>query len=123
MLPIGLYWKAFECFKPYYKWNTFNTILISVCRIMYDVVLNLIINGIPSIPDNKLLSDFYFKGFKPYYKWNTFNTTWMAQMEKEIKVLNLIINGIPSILCLCIPSFSRRISSFKPYYKWNTFNT
>ena len=39
-------------------------------------VLNLIINGIPSIPQIvstvKKASTF---GFKPYYKWNTFNTT------------------------------------------------
>ena len=38
-------------------------------------VLNLIINGIPSIPwrkDNlELVKEV---GFKPYYKWNTFNT-------------------------------------------------
>ena len=40
---------TFDSFKPYYKWNTFNTILeegltyIGLC-------------------------------FKPYYKWNTFNT-------------------------------------------------
>ena len=36
-------------FKPYYKWNTFNT---TSC------------------------GDFgaRYSGFKPYYKWNTFNT-------------------------------------------------
>ena len=36
-------------------------------------VLNLIINGIPSIlakAPGKIMSG----GFKPYYKWNTFNT-------------------------------------------------
>ena len=36
-------------FKPYYKWNTFNTILYDVVRILKMQVLNLIINGIPSI--------------------------------------------------------------------------
>ena len=36
-------------FKPYYKWNTFNTY-----------------GGIKM--ENKL------ERFKPYYKWNTFNT-------------------------------------------------
>ena len=41
--------KALEGFKPYYKWNTFNTIT----------------------HQNYLYS--YFR-FKPYYKWNTFNT-------------------------------------------------
>ena len=65
-----------------------------------DRVLNLIINGIPSI----------------------------RQVSSEIAkiylaVLNLVINGIPSIL----PSVSREIAGtqirFKPCYKWNTFNT
>ena len=36
-------------FKPYYKWNTFNT----------------------RIGKNW---DFSVTSFKPYYKWNTFNT-------------------------------------------------
>ena len=63
------------------------------------LVLNLIINGIPSI----------------------------RQVSSEIAkiylaVLNLVINGIPSIL----PSVSREIAGtqirFKPCYKWNTFN-
>ena len=66
-------------------------------------VLNLIINGIPSIQDNRLAVDTYWSGvlnliingipsillisphvWKHYYK----------------RVLNLIINGIPSILNL-----------------------
>ena len=65
-----------ECFKPYYKWNTFNT-HSSIVLVDYD--------------DN---------GFKPYYKWNTFNTMeMMFGVESTVKdsVLNLIINGIPSI--------------------------
>ena len=38
-------------------------------------VLNLIINGIPSIhKDSNARPDFVTAGFKPYYKWNTFNT-------------------------------------------------
>ena len=37
-------------FKPYYKWNTFNT----VGGISQELIQGL--------------------GFKPYYKWNTFNT-------------------------------------------------
>ena len=35
-------------FKPYYKWNTFNTYGFSSFRVATRV-LNLIINGIPSI--------------------------------------------------------------------------
>ena len=51
------YWKVYidvnlgigEGFKPYYKWNTFNT-----------------------KKNNNFLN--VVMGFKPYYKWNTFNT-------------------------------------------------
>ena len=38
-------------FKPYYKWNTFNTIVTCAA-----------------------LGSLLFSSFKPYYKWNTFNT-------------------------------------------------
>ena len=40
---------------------------------VYNRVLNLIINGLPSIP----IKDSHVVGnlsFKPYYKWITFNT-------------------------------------------------
>ena len=37
-------------------------------------VLNLIINGIPSILLIEGGSDISDGSFKPYYKWNTFNT-------------------------------------------------
>ena len=61
-------------------------------------VLNLIINGLPSIrsffPNHNIISF----GFKPYYKWITFNTVIKVKNEKTVKVLNLIINGLPSIL-------------------------
>ena len=84
-------------FKPYYKWNTFNTSpkvtspsdLFSVLNLIINgipsiqkfkgghwhdkTVLNLIINGIPSIQLNKIID------------------------ERLSNVLNLIINGIPSI--------------------------
>ena len=38
------------------------------------LVLNLIINGIPSIPKGLTKPGLYPVCFKPYYKWNTFNT-------------------------------------------------
>ena len=38
-----------EGFKPYYKWNTFNTLAPTLVNILSTIVLNLIINGIPSI--------------------------------------------------------------------------
>ena len=65
-----------ESFKPYYKWNTFNT---ELAEKGYQVV--------------------ELSGFKPYYKWNTFNTLELYNRKRDIFV------------------------SFKPYYKWNTFNT
>ena len=37
-------------------------------------VLNLIINGIPSILLLDIQLEWKLLGFKPYYKWNTFNT-------------------------------------------------
>ena len=61
-------------------------------------VLNLIINGIPSIQNENIFELTEDISFKPYYKWNTFNT-------------EEIIGSKLAIL------------SFKPYYKWNTFNT
>ena len=59
-------------FKPYYKWNTFNTNRENNQGYTV-IVLNLIINGIPSIPAS------------------------LEKYELERAVLNLIINGIPSI--------------------------
>ena len=44
-----MYRKNFFCFKPYYKWNTFNTL-------------------------GDYIKDTFLGRFKPYYKWNTFNT-------------------------------------------------
>ena len=41
-----------SCFKPYYKWNTFNTIKVDEIEDTFPVPFS----------------------FKPYYKWNTFNT-------------------------------------------------
>ena len=49
LIGVWLIYEKTRCFKPYYKWNTFNTIIlfkVSLCSIP---VLNLIINGIPSI--------------------------------------------------------------------------
>ena len=64
------------------------------------IVLNLIINGLPSIPrsiDKRIYNSRY--------------------------VLNLIINGLPSIR-ICQPTYTiLSCLSFKPYYKWITFNT
>ena len=61
-------------------------------------VLNLIINGIPSILRLHQNLETCFLSFKPYYKWNTFNTIATGKdIIFQSYVLNLIINGIPSI--------------------------
>ena len=64
-------------------------------------VLNLIINGLPSILNKKGKRLHYTElSFKPYYKWITFNTGGSKHGIAQITpiVLNLIINGLPSIL-------------------------
>ena len=38
-----------KSFKPYYKWITFNTAKLDTIGICFPIVLNLIINGLPSI--------------------------------------------------------------------------
>ena len=91
-----------------------------------NLVLNLIINGLPSIQYHMNKLYLLLERFKPYYKWITFNTESIVDKSKfwSIKeVLNLIINGLPSIHNNCgrkLRSFNR---CFKPYYKWITFNT
>ena len=50
-------------FKPYYKWNTFNTVVVDYCTTIKESVLNLIINGIPSILNNDLVAYNGNKGF------------------------------------------------------------
>ena len=41
--------QVFGCFKPYYKWITFNTKEMDNLKGLIEMVLNLIINGLPSI--------------------------------------------------------------------------
>ena len=72
---------------------------IEFCNRVGSVVLNLVINGIPSILKSSGNSQLSCEMcFKPCYKWNTFNTN------------HLVMKGII-------------MPSFKPCYKWNTFNT
>ena len=63
------------CFKPCYKWNTFNTERVHEELGEVNEVLNLIITGIPSILKCDRMGNYV-----------------------EVYVLNLIITGIPSIL-------------------------
>ena len=62
-------------------------------------VLNLVINGLPSIQNAKEL-----------YK-------------TSVVVLNLVINGLPSILLFEVCDNNLQTFGFKPCYKWITFNT
>ena len=65
-------------------------------------VLNLIINGLPSIP----------------------KTEDILKEPVIEEVLNLIINGLPSIhKTQKTKKDLTLIGCFKPYYKWITFNT
>ena len=63
-------------FKPCYKWITFNTKMEEEFKKMEETVLNLVINGLPSILCGGIIMRDYliFLGFKPCYKWITFNT-------------------------------------------------
>ena len=89
-------------FKPYYKWNTFNTI-------------RKLVISITSI-----------SCFKPYYKWNTFNTDDLDQMKSEIQSIRFKPyykwNTFNTLAIKYRTTFAQSLC-FKPYYKWNTFNT
>ena len=50
----------FWCFKPYYNWNTFNTLNSLSMAVDTLHVLNLIITGIPSIHT----ANYYFQQLK-----------------------------------------------------------
>ena len=89
-------------------------------------VLNLIINGLPSIQGIRQLSPEELKGgFKPYYKWITFNTylTWYRSVL-------LFFSFKPYYKWITFNTIPRKYlvpfqneECFKPYYKWITFNT
>ena len=73
-------------------------------------VLNLVINGLPSILTRP--NTFWWYGarcrFKPCYKWITFNTVALCfKLDKRPEVLNLVINGLPSILKRILKPFKR----------------
>ena len=73
---------------------------IETSSIKNTTVLNLVINGLPSILSFVLLlvSQVLLR-FKPCYKWITFNT-YEEHKRYELlwkRVLNLVINGLPSI--------------------------
>ena len=112
-------------FKPYYKWNTFNTMAMKDLRDCMISVLNLIINGIPSILIIKNQVNFKNQVLNLIINGIPSILIIKNQVNFKNQVLNLIINGIPSILARIMNMATEFIGhrSFKPYYKWNTFNT
>ena len=88
-------------FKPCYKWITFNTPYKTIGMRTVMIVLNLVINGLPSIHLELQTSSNKVACFKPCYKWITFNTS-----------IDVLANG-----------WFSDYDSFKPCYKWITFNT
>ena len=76
-----------DSFKPYYNWITFNTFIKNggEKKIAMSSVLNLIITGLPSIPNVSYeLRDNFDFSFKPYYNWITFNTTQYDTKESIV---------------------------------------
>ena len=69
-------------------------------------VLNLVINGWPSILAKWMKERDGLCGFKPCYKWMTFNTLVNGNLcELAYLVLNLVINGWPSILKYIVDNY------------------
>ena len=92
------------CFKPCYKWITFNTDKRWYTR----SDLHCFKPCYKWITFNTQIKLFYLFGthdcFKPCYKWITFNTKEkMNQYIRKCGVLNLVINGLPSILLIHFP--------------------
>ena len=67
------YWYDVHGFKPYYKWNTFNT-LFKECMFIPQWCFKPYYKWNTFNTDTQSDSPFNFYSFKPYYKWNTFNT-------------------------------------------------
>ena len=87
-------------------------------------VLNLVINGMPSILEKTDMFQHHNHklGFKPCYKWNAFNTALHAGDKAKYKCFkpcykwNAFNTGEARLKAM-------RLWSFKPCYKWNAFNT
>ena len=93
----SMYYHEPFSFKPCYKWNAFNTEDYRTLLQMDGIVLNLVINGMPSIHLEEKPVLLRRRSFKPCYKWNAFNTFNDNTSRDGTTVLNLVINGMPSI--------------------------
>ena len=77
--------KLGQSFKPCYKWMTFNTEVKREAWYSKHLVLNLVINGWPSIHILSLLLYLLFTYcFKPCYKWMTFNTLYFKKLYDKV---------------------------------------
>ena len=113
------------CFKPCYKWITFNTNLEKILNGEGVNVLNLVINGLPSIL-KRILFRFYRKSLVLNLVINGLPSILDGtgvNSENKWVVLNLVINGLPSIHRSALWLLQHDVHSFKPCYKWITFNT
>ena len=86
-------------FKPCYKWNAFNTMTQKCTQHFQMYVLNLVINGMPSILHpmdlrhlaHPLVLNLVINGMPSIRSWSN-------GASRRAKVLNFVINGMPSIL-------------------------
>ena len=87
-------------------------------------VLNLVINGWPSIQRIYCKKPSLLKGFKPCYKWMTFNTK-----EEALKHVTSEVRFKPCYKWMTFNTdqmlleLYQLLLCFKPCYKWMTFNT
>ena len=97
LLLIDAYIATF-CFKPCYKWITFNTLSIGWTIVSRKYCFKPCYKWITFNTKSWPTSWYVASCFKPCYKWITFNTPLYLSHHCRYKVLNLVINGLPSIL-------------------------
>ena len=87
-------------------------------------VLNLVINGMPSIRNHTIWKKSNFEVLNLVI--NGMPSIQILNLnggKNYERVLNLVINGMPSIQKKKTLMIMIMIISFKPCYKWNAFNT
>ena len=75
------------CFKPYYKWMTFNTQIIVLSAVLAEICFKPYYKWMTfNTHKTFLLYNYNYQiSFKPYYKWMTFNTFAMTKYELMLK--------------------------------------
>ena len=83
-LSFSISFYFFFSFKPCYKWITFNIEYDIAVSIKNTEVLNLVINGLPSILYNSFRDKTPIsQRFKPCYKWITFNIICTSRCRRS----------------------------------------